>query len=302
MWRAIDNKIRKNSWTTKSEFKRIVFPILLFLFVFSGNVKSQIIFHEGTFSQICDEARAAGKPVFVEASTSWCSVCRLMEKNVFSDTAVANYFNKNFYCWKADMGKPENAAFAETNSIHAYPTLLFFDNNSKLIFSELGYKDKTKLIGLGEKAMDEKSFTANTASLRIAFESHTTDKNLLFRYYTLLTENGRNADAVGDAAIALMEPEDLKNDTAFNIWFERDQRMESPLLDYFLANQDWFSCEFPRMTYQKPHYILSYNIEMARLAQDEKLLSKTFVFIRRMYTGEEQTLMLHAAEMKYSKC
>ncbi len=285
-------------WRFRNFFK-VVFIAFLFI---SNSVKGQIQFQDGTWIQICAEARAAGKPIFVEATTAWCGVCRLMENNVFSDPAVANYYNMNFICWKADMGKAENADFGEVNAIHAYPTLLFFETKGTPIFSEIGYKEKDKILAIGQKALEDRAFSFATASLRTAFEEHTKDKNVLFKYYSLLIENGRNADSVGIAALRLMEPEDLKNDTAFKIWFELDQRMESPLLDYFLANKEYFEVTNPKMTYQKPHYILSFNIEMARLAQDEKLLEQTFVFIRKVYSGEEQTSMLKAAEMKYTKC
>lgn len=276
--------------------------LLLFLLFPFIQRASEINFRAGTWEQVQQEAISEMKPVFVDAYTPWCGVCRLMDKNIFSDDSVADFYNKNFICWKADMSDTANMQFGNENSITSYPTLLYFSAQGELIFQYTGYKDKKNLIETGNDALRNSDFIKNTSVLRTAYNNCTGDKHILYRYYTILKDSGRAADSVGIAALQLMTPQDLENDSAFRIWFELDQRERSPFVDYFLENRTWFENNFGRLADQKPRYIIAYNLDEARKKNDTAELEDVENFIRKTYCGDEQLKMLNAVKEKFCRC
>jgi len=43
-----------------------------------------------------ESAKAAGKPVFLDFYTDWCSPCRVIDRDVFTAGNLATFFNENF--------------------------------------------------------------------------------------------------------------------------------------------------------------------------------------------------------------
>ena len=78
---------------------------LLLILIISQQAFSQysIKFEESSFASILAKAKAEKKLVFMDAYASWCGPCKLMEKNVFTDKNVADFYNKNFVNARIDM-------------------------------------------------------------------------------------------------------------------------------------------------------------------------------------------------------
>lgn len=101
--------------------------------------KTKIDFFEGSFGDALKKAKAERKRIFLDAYASWCGPCKAMERDVFTDPAVADFFNANFISLHIDMEKGEGPALAERlPSINGYPSLLFFDADGNLNKTILG--------------------------------------------------------------------------------------------------------------------------------------------------------------------
>ena len=121
--------------------------ITIVLAVFAITAGAQTNFNEGkTFQQILDQAKAEGKPVFIDCYTSWCGPCKQMATKVFPQKEAGDYFNSKFVCWKVDMEKGEGPELAKKYDVAAYPTFLIVNSDGSLRASQVGSAPLEKFI------------------------------------------------------------------------------------------------------------------------------------------------------------
>jgi len=113
--------------------------------------QQSIKFEDSDFATILAKAKSEKKIVFLDAYAAWCGPCKLMEKNVFTDKTVADYYNKNFINAHFDMEKGEGPNLASKYGIRSYPTLLFLNGEGEIVGKELGYIKTEEFLELGKK-------------------------------------------------------------------------------------------------------------------------------------------------------
>src|SRR5690606_10863875 len=103
------------------------------------------------------------RKIFMDAYTTWCGPCKMLDRNTFSNKELAAYINENYYPVKfnaegteeinyKDMTftnpafdpkrKGRNAAHQSSQAmqISGYPTLAFFDEQGGLVQLLTGYR------------------------------------------------------------------------------------------------------------------------------------------------------------------
>jgi len=109
------------------------------------------------------------KKIMMDAYTSWCGPCKMLDKNTFQNKDVAEYVNENFYAVKFDAEGKESISYQGNtyensdydpakkntrNSVHdftralgvnAYPTIVFFDESAQVIAPVRGYQKPQQL-------------------------------------------------------------------------------------------------------------------------------------------------------------
>jgi thiol-disulfide isomerase/thioredoxin len=140
-----------NAIALKMKRTSLLVALMAFFALAGTRVAAQgIEFFHGTWAEAMAKSRAEGKPIFVDAYTSWCGPCRWMSANIFTDAAVGQYFNANFINVKLDMEKGEGVEFARTHKVMAYPTL-FTDGLGNEKLRQVGaVQTPDALINLGE--------------------------------------------------------------------------------------------------------------------------------------------------------
>src|SRR5687768_11107058 len=61
-----------------------------------------------SWQQVKEKAKQENKYIFIDAFTTWCGPCKMMDKNVYANDTVGDYFNQHFISVKAQMDKSKN--------------------------------------------------------------------------------------------------------------------------------------------------------------------------------------------------
>jgi thioredoxin-related protein len=114
-----------------------------------------------TWDEAIKANEKAPKKIFIDFYTDWCGWCKKMDKSTFSDPAVAEYVNKNFYAVKFNAEQKEDVVFQGNtfswksggrNGVHTlafelldgrlgYPSYVYLQPTYERILISPGYKD-----------------------------------------------------------------------------------------------------------------------------------------------------------------
>jgi thioredoxin 1 len=109
-----------------------------------------IKFTEGKWAAILKRAKAEKKVIFLDAYTTWCGPCKLLQKNVFTKPEVGALFNQKFINVKIDMESGEGPKLAQKYPLEGYPTLFFIDADGKIVKQVIGYQNPETLVKIGK--------------------------------------------------------------------------------------------------------------------------------------------------------
>jgi thiol:disulfide interchange protein len=115
--------------------------------------EKKISFINGKWKDVAALAKKNGKYIFVDAYTAWCGPCRQLKNVTFRDREAAAFYNGNFINYTVDMEKGEGVELAEKWDVTAYPTLLFFTPEGKMVMKQIGYVNGKQLIEFGKQAL-----------------------------------------------------------------------------------------------------------------------------------------------------
>lgn len=141
---------------------------MLFILLLSCTVYGQgITFEEDlTWSQIRNKAKAENKYIFIDCFATWCGPCKMMDKNIYTNSQVGSFFNDQFISVKVQMDSTAGDAafikswYADANKLKtqykvgAFPSYLFFTPAGELVHKDIGFKDTIDLAKLGRNALD----------------------------------------------------------------------------------------------------------------------------------------------------
>jgi len=145
--------------------KKILFSLLLVLVV--GSVQAQEI-KWMSMNEALEAQKKEPRKIFMDAYTTWCGPCKLLDKKTFTNADLATYINKHYYPVKfnaegteeikyKDMtftnpghdasrkGRNASHQFSQAMQISGYPTLAFFDEKGELVQLLTGYRSAEDL-------------------------------------------------------------------------------------------------------------------------------------------------------------
>jgi len=114
--------------------------VLITSLLVSLSAIGQVNFFEGTWEEAFAKANEEGKHVFVDSYTDWCYWCKVMDKNTFTDEAIANYLNEEFVPIKVNMEEGFGIDVAMKFRVRGFPTLMYFNHEGELVEKEAGYE------------------------------------------------------------------------------------------------------------------------------------------------------------------
>ncbi|WP_142723159.1 thioredoxin fold domain-containing protein [Chryseobacterium sp. ON_d1] len=161
--------------------KKIISGISIFCAIVVSAQES-IQFQELPFKDIIAKAKKEKKLVFIDAYASWCGPCKMMEKNVFTQKSVSDYYNTNFINARFDMEKGEGRDIASKFGVRSYPTYLFLNGEGELVSRNTGYMEESLFVAM---AQDINSPGNKKGSLKDRFASGEKDPEFLINIMKL---------------------------------------------------------------------------------------------------------------------
>lgn len=146
--------------------------ILLLLFLFCGSIALSHAQEEikwMTMNEALAAQKEKPKKILMDAYTVWCGPCRMMDKNTFGNQDVAEFVNAHYYPVKFNAegndtiyyndqaytnpkydparknGRNYQHLFAKSLHINGYPSIVFFDEQARLIAPIMGYRQPTQI-------------------------------------------------------------------------------------------------------------------------------------------------------------
>jgi thioredoxin-related protein len=126
-------------------------------------------FDNSRWQQILKKAKKEKKYIFVDCYTTWCSPCKVMDKEVYTRPEVGNYLNSHFISVEMQMDKtpnddentrsryPDADLIQEQEGIPGYPAFFIFSPDGKLISRGMGLKYPDDFLGFVSAAIDPKA-------------------------------------------------------------------------------------------------------------------------------------------------
>lgn len=115
--------------------------------------KEGLNFFQGTWKEAVQKARDENKPIFLDIYATWCGPCKMLKRNTFSNTKVAEFYNNSFINVSLDGEQGDGSVLASQLKIIGYPSLLFFDKNGSPILYSAGYVEAGEFIKMGKEAL-----------------------------------------------------------------------------------------------------------------------------------------------------
>lgn len=144
--------------------KKLLFICAL---VFVSSLSAQEI-NWMTFDEALAAQKENPKKIIVDAYTTWCGPCKLLDKNTFGNKKVADFINEHYYAVKFNAegteevnyldnvytnprhdpnrrGRNSQHEFAQAMKLRGYPSIVFFDELGNYIQPVVGYKTPRQL-------------------------------------------------------------------------------------------------------------------------------------------------------------
>lgn len=118
-----------------------------------------------SMDQALEAQKKTPKKIMIKFYTDWCSMCKMMDKNTFSNPVITEYINDNYYAVKFNSEGNENVTFQGKKfnnpdfnpkrkptygggpqhqfvtyfGVKGYPTTVFLDEDQKPLTGLVGY-------------------------------------------------------------------------------------------------------------------------------------------------------------------
>src|SRR5208283_1082181 len=138
--------------------RRVTFSIIVILLTLSAcGVASELIHFKDTatsWDKIKAIAEQEKKMIFIDAYTDWCVWCKVMDKETFSGSAVANFMNEKIVPVHYEMETGFGMMMSAKYRVNAFPTFLIFTPDGKLVSRIIGYHKSKEFLEELNVALD----------------------------------------------------------------------------------------------------------------------------------------------------
>jgi thiol-disulfide isomerase/thioredoxin len=234
---------------------------------FSGFAQNRAIkFETGSFADVLAKAKKENKPIMMDAYTTWCGPCKMMDKQVFTNDTVADFYNSNFIGYKVDMEKGEGPEIGKRYEVNAYPNFIFIAPDGSVLHRSVGARRPQDFVQVGKVALDpEKRY----ATLQKKYESGDRSPEFFANYVqtkgNLALDNSKEMKEY----FATQKGAEITNRRNWKMISYYTRTTEAPEFKLLLNKRSDFAKVYTQDSVD--HFILDiYNSELQRLINNNK--------------------------------
>lgn len=117
--------------------------------------EAQVRFETCSTDELRELAVRSGKRVFIDLYASWCGPCRQMERDVFSQRAVGEFFDRRFVAAKYSVDRSTGRQLMQRYGNGAIPLYLIFDTEGNLLGRIEGAAPAEKFLAELQRILDK---------------------------------------------------------------------------------------------------------------------------------------------------
>lgn len=137
--------------------KKIIILSLTFFVHLRLLSAEEIEFKITDYKQLFKVAQKENKPVLLYFHFDGCGACLDMEKNVFINDSVAQFYNQNFITFEINTLKGDGVETNKIYNVKMHPTFLYLDKDGKQIHKIVGVFKPTEFIDEAKRALHKKN-------------------------------------------------------------------------------------------------------------------------------------------------
>jgi len=271
--------------------KLISFVFTLFLGV---NFHAQIKFETfPSYEAALKKSVQTKKPMFVDTYADWCGWCKYMDKNIFSDPDVGNYFNQHFLCFKLDTEVEKNEYFSAKYEISGLPCLLLLDEKGEILYRNDGaFTDKDEFIEFGKMAYYKLNpETSPWKQNEVKFNNGERSPEFLKDYAESMVKGDYPMDEVMKIVQLYWQQtteKSLTNEMNFEVFYDYHNEFTDPLYKEFIDDKTKLIDAFgEKVYYGKCVEILKENLQKAIDKNDQSQYDKVMGFVEVQFKDQK---------------
>lgn len=248
--------------TTKSSIFITFFLIITQLQTNAQGIRWQT----GSFESVLNKAKTQKKLVYVDIYTTWCTPCKQMDAEVFTNSIVGKIFNDNFINYKIDGEKGEGKDLVEYFELDSYPTSLFIDGDWNVIQKLEGFRSVERLLESAEKMKERSNISDSDDDLEQAYMKGRRDATFLSEYIKVRQLQKMDNSIILDEYLGKITPDQLKSEVTLKLITENASQLRGRAFDYLMSRKNEPIIE------RKIKGIILQNLTKAGNQKNEKLL------------------------------
>jgi thiol-disulfide isomerase/thioredoxin len=247
----------------------IFISFLIISIIFQLPISAQgIQWQTGSFESILNKAKAQKKLIYVDIYTTWCTPCKQMDAEVFTNANVGKIFNENFINYKIDGEKGEGRDLVEYFELDSYPTSMFIDGDWNVIQKLEGFRPVERLLESAEKMKERGKINGSDDDLEQAYMKGRRDATFLLEYIKVRQLQKMDNGAILDEYLGKINVEQLKSESTLKLIAENASQLRGRAFDYLMSRKTEPIIE------RKIKGIISQNLTKSGNQKNEKLLTE----------------------------
>jgi len=211
---------------------------LLLLFISNLSFAQQSPFSEGGFEAAIQKSKKEKKPVLLFLYATWCSHCKKMKKEVFTNPEVSGFITENFVAVAVDAEKPEGIGLKKKYPIDAFPAFFFIDPDGAVLYGLLRECTATDFISEATMALTPEK---QIPYLEKQFNADYKNADRCYAYITTLKKAHLDVSVPTKKYLSTQSNEQLLTETNWRIIANGVSDIESREFQYVLKNQAAFA-------------------------------------------------------------